>query len=77
MQRSACDLNVISVITIKSNITLNSNHACALSYTSIHTDCSDSIVHHIPFMVNTNIITGQYTYVQLNTCYYICKCCLG
>ena len=38
------------------------NHACALSYTGVYTDCSDNIVYNIPFMASTNIMTG-YTYI--------------
>ena len=51
-------MNVISII-----IALNSNYACALSYTGIHTDSNDNTIYHIPLMANTNIITG-YTSVS-------------
>ena len=45
MQRSACAMHVIPMITFKSK----SNYACALIYTDIHTDTSDNIIYHIPF----------------------------
>ena len=41
MQRCACAMNVI--------LALNSNYACALSYTGIHTDSNDNTIYHIPF----------------------------
>ena len=39
-------MSVIPMITFKS---INSNYACALTYTDIHTDTSDNIIYHIPF----------------------------
>ena len=31
------------------HIHVNSNHACAIGYTGIHTDCGDNTIYHIPF----------------------------
>ena len=45
-------MNVISMITFKSNLLIAIMHVSTLTYTDIHTDTSDKIIYYIPFHGN-------------------------
>ena len=42
-------MNVVPMVTVKNNL-INNSYACALTYTDTHTDTSDNIICHIPFI---------------------------